>query len=558
MDRKVAELEVETVKKMRNYLVSTIKETDSRNVFQQMFQKEIYPNEEPTLQKVDNDLIKTHRQYSSQFSSTEIVNNLKIGQIVIYNFYFAKVFNVSEFEFELYSEGEIVKINKTEFVQSREQYLILIFLKEGDFITIEEIQYRVFSHSNNRIWLKDNNGSSKFIEAPKELLLCDSAHQSYQEILDLVSGYEEQVRQWKESEFVYLSRIRAHNETIYQLKKDYENSEPVAILEFLKPLLYRTFISGFTRKIIDISYNQGPKLLLIDFTLPSPEDLPTTKNIIRTKDYNFKIKSFSQKEQKELYEDFIYQSVLALIYEVYFHDTINAIDSIIFNGFAYITNKATGHEERHCILSLHSTKEQFMAINFYSVEPRACFKNLKGISAHKIAECIPIAPIQTINKEDKRFIEPNSQIDNISDATNLASMDWKDFEQLIRDVFEKEFSSEGSEVKITRASKDGGVDAVIFDPDPVKGGKIVVQAKRYTNTVDLSAVRDLYGTVINEGAMKGILVSTADYGTDAYEFIKDKPLSLLNGNNLLHILLKHNVKAKIDIKAAKEIISENK
>jgi restriction system protein len=32
-------------------------------------------------------------------------------------------------------------------------------------------------------------------------------------------------------------------------------------------------------------------------------------------------------------------------------------------------------------------------------------------------------------------------------------------------------------------SRDGGVDAVAFEPDPIRGGKIVIQAKRYTNTV---------------------------------------------------------------------------
>lgn len=35
---------------------------------------------------------------------------------------------------------------------------------------------------------------------------------------------------------------------------------------------------------------------------------------------------------------------------------------------------------------------------------------------------------------------------------------------------------------------------------------------------------------------KGILVSTADYGPDTYEFAKAKPLTLLNGSNLLHLL----------------------
>ena len=82
-------------------------------------------------------------------------------------------------------------------------------------------------------------------------------------------------------------------------------------------------------------------------------------------------------------------------------------------------------------------------------------------------------------------------------------MDWEDFEHLIRELFEKEFSVNGGEVKVTQASRDGGVDAVAFDPDPIRGGKIVIQAKRYTNTVGVSAVRDLYGTVLNEGATKG-------------------------------------------------------
>ena len=77
-------------------------------------------------------------------------------------------------------------------------------------------------------------------------------------------------------------------------------------------------------------------------------------------------------------------------------------------------------------------------------------------------------------------------------------------------------------VKITQASRDGGVDAIAFDPDPIRGGKIVIQAKRYTNVVSVSAVRDLYGTVVNEGATKGILVTTSGYGHDAYDFAKGK------------------------------------
>jgi restriction system protein len=67
----------------------------------------------------------------------------------------------------------------------------------------------------------------------------------------------------------------------------------------------------------------------------------------------------------------------------------------------------------------------------------------------------------------------------------------------------------------------------------------------------VSAVRDLYGTLMNEGATKGILVTTSDYGPDAYEFANGKPITLLNGANLLHLLAKHGAKAHINLAEAR-------
>lgn len=93
----------------------------------------------------------------------------------------------------------------------------------------------------------------------------------------------------------------------------------------------------------------------------------------------------------------------------------------------------------------------------------------------------------------------------------------------------------------------------MFDPDPVRGGKYVLQAKRYTRTVDVAAVRDLYGTVVNEGANRGILVTTASYGPDAYEFAKDKPISLIDGPNLIALLRKHGRAYRIDLEEARRL-----
>lgn len=254
----------------------------------------------------------------------------------------------------------------------------------------------------------------------------------------------------------------------------------------------------------------------------------------------------------------MYQIALRTLHELYEADVVNVLDSIVFNGWVNSVDKSTGHDVNACIMSVNASKDEFMAINLKNVDPKACFRQLKGVGSAKLHGLSPVAPIMTINKQDKRFVSAYDVVEGIDQSENLAAMDWQDFENLIREIFEKEFSSSGGEVEITQASRDGGVDAIAFDPDPIRGGKIVIQAKRYTNVVGVSAVRDLYGTTLNEGATKGILVTTANFGPDAYDFAKGKPLTLLNGSNLLHLLEKHGHKVKIDLKAAKIILADQK
>jgi restriction system protein len=142
---------------------------------------------------------------------------------------------------------------------------------------------------------------------------------------------------------------------------------------------------------------------------------------------------------------------------------------------------------------------------------------------------------------DKRFVEQSDVLSDLESRPNLMELNPFEFENLVANLFSKM----GLDTKQTRSSKDGGVDAVAFDLRPVIGGKVVIQAKRYKNTVGVYAVRDLYGTMMNEGANKGILVTTSGYGPDAFEFAKDKPIELLDGGQLLYLLDQVGVKARI-------------
>lgn len=376
---------------------------------------------------------------------------------------------------------------------------------------------------------------------------------------DLKSQYEkdietfiDEMKKWEERKEAFELQQKKKNDAIESQKTLYLAGESESIVEYCDMVLSNSEYPDYFPQEFDIDYNPINKTLIVEYVLPDISDMPTLKEVkyIATKD-EYKESFITDAAVRKIYDKLLYDITLRSIHELFEADAINAIDSLVFNGWVNTINKATGKQENICILSVQTSKEEFIDINLKMVDAKTCFKNLKGVGSSKLFSLTPIAPILKIQKEDSRFVDAYSVTGEVDEDTNLAAMDWQDFEHLIRELFEKEFNASGGEVKITRASKDGGVDAVAFDPDPIRGGKIVIQAKRYTNVVGVSAVRDLYGTVLNEGATKGILVSTADYGPDAYNFAKDKPLTLLNGSNLLHLLHKHGHKAKIDLKEAR-------
>jgi restriction system protein len=214
---------------------------------------------------------------------------------------------------------------------------------------------------------------------------------------------------------------------------------------------------------------------------------------------------------------------------------------------------ATGVRRQGIIASLQASKEDLLNLHLGQLDPKACFRHFKGISTPSIDQVAPIRPIFVMNTADSRIIENRDVAEQLDQEANLAAMPWEDFEHLVRELFEWEFGRNGVEVKVTRASRDRGVDAIMFDPDPLRGGKYVLQAKRYTRPVDVAAVRDLYGTVMNEGANRGILVTTSSYGPDSYDFAKDKPISLVDGPNLVAMLKRHGRMFRIDLAEARRL-----
>lgn len=360
------------------------------------------------------------------------------------------------------------------------------------------------------------------------------------------------VSEWQKMKAAHHETQREQHAFIDRLALAYaegstESIEYLASEALTRSSLPETFPQGF-----DLRLEQDSRVLVIDYELPNQTALPKFREVkFIANRSELQYVPVTDTWKRATYDKVLYQMALRTINRIFSSDTIPQILSVVFNGWVRSIDLATGAEAHGCILSLQAGRDEFTCLDLKRVDPKACFKSLKGVASSRLADLTPVRPVAMLNMEDPRFVEGYAVADSIDNSVNLAAMDWQDFENLIREVFGREFSRNGGEVKITQASRDGGVDAVAFDPDPLRGGKIIIQAKRYTHTVGVSAVRDLYGTVQHEGAMKGILVTTATFGTDAYTFARDKPLTLISGAELLSMLERHGTRARINLAEAR-------
>jgi|GEM_PF-2877236 len=313
------------------------------------------------------------------------------------------------------------------------------------------------------------------------------------------------------------------------------------------------FPSSFP-KLWESDFDREQSILIVELGLP---DVVHTQ-IMKKVELKSRIadKALTKREIKEYVPKIHPAVILRVAYEIFRNDEAGTIKLLVLNGWVEYDDPATGVKTKAYTSSLVVNRDQILGLNLERLDPLAAFLGLKGKSAGALIDIIPVVPTLSLNRKDKRFIATKEVLNKIGKETNLASMDWQDFESLIAELFEKEFADKGAEVKVTQSSRDRGVDAIVFDPDPIKGGKFVIQAKRYTKTVDVSAVRDLCAVVKKEGASRGILVTTSSYGADAYTFAQNEPITLLNGAELLGLLEKHGYKFRIDISEARKLLKE--
>lgn len=359
---------------------------------------------------------------------------------------------------------------------------------------------------------------------------------------------DEALKKYNNEKALAEKNIIQFNKMVDDIHMGYERGMQKAVSSTIQKNLERTLLPFKNTIKYNVEFLPNDGAAVISISLPGVEKISKTKGYKYVNStQTIKEIEFNKKEFGTLYDSIIKQVSLRILYEALSYDYKHNIKLAVLNGWVDKIDRATGNSFSACVISVQISRSDFESINFSNIDVDACIKNLKGLYAGNLSELVPIKPIMELKTDDARFVTAKNIIGTLRTGENLATMDWEDFEHLVRDLFSEYFSGEGQNVQVTQSSRDGGVDAVAFDQDPIRGGKFVIQAKRYNRVVPVSAVRDLYGTMINEGAAKGILVTTSYFGSDSREFVKDKPISLIDGNNLLHMLSEYGYNVHIQL-----------
>lgn len=153
---------------------------------------------------------------------------------------------------------------------------------------------------------------------------------------------------------------------------------------------------------------------------------------------------------------------------------------------------------------------------------RPIFASLAQASGYLAFFILCIAPFAALNQWQRRRL-----LDRQKNLDTLRALDWQAFEQLVGEALRRQ----GYNVlEQGGGGPDGGVDLRARR----QGKSSVVQCKRWrSQSVGVTLIRELYGVMTADGADAAIFVTVGGYTADARAFARGKPITLVDGPQLL-------------------------
>uniref|UniRef100_A0AAU3I8E6 Restriction endonuclease n=1 Tax=Streptomyces sp. NBC_01393 TaxID=2903851 RepID=A0AAU3I8E6_9ACTN len=351
-----------------------------------------------------------------------------------------------------------------------------------------------------------------------------------------LASYQREYQQWADGR---LAEVRRHNAGVAEVAEGVRRRDPDSVIEYFSAALYSSsaWPEGFPRRIA-AAYDAAAGQLVLDWELPAYDVVPGVKSVryLSGADQD-KETARPVTQRRSLYREVLAQCALLVLHELFGADEQGALESVVLNGFVDGHDPATGRPDHIVLVTVMAARSSFLGLHLAQVDAGSCLTDgLRGQLSARPDQLTPVRPGRRPQDVGNRVVAHGSD-----EEPDLYAMDPIAFEELVADLFR----AMGMQAVTTQRSNDGGVDVDALDPAPIRGGKIVVQVKRYRNTVPPTAVRDLYGTVQDAGANKGVLVTTSGFGPGSHTFADGKPLELIAGPELVDLLHRHGLRGRL-------------
>ncbi|MFF7975546.1 restriction endonuclease [Streptomyces sp. NPDC007905] len=336
------------------------------------------------------------------------------------------------------------------------------------------------------------------------------------------------------------AEVRRHNDGVTEAIAGVRRGDPESVVEYFSAALYSStaWPEGFPRQVT-AAFDSAARQLVLDWELPGYDVVPEAKSVryVPAQDQD-KETARPVTQRRALYREVLAQSMLLVLHQLFAADEFCILDSVALNGFVDAPDPATGRQAHIFLATVMAQRAAFTDLYLEQVDPTSCLTGaLRGQVTARPDQLTSVRPSRQPEDVGNQVVTHGAG----NEEPDLYDMDPIAFESLVADLFR----AMGMQAVTTQRSNDGGVDVDALDPTPIRGGKIVVQVKRYRNTVPPTAVRDLYGTVQDAGANKGVLVTTSGFGPGSHTFARGKPLELISGSELVDLLHRHALRGRL-------------
>jgi len=208
-----------------------------------------------------------------------------------------------------------------------------------------------------------------------------------QEYEKTVSAYRAAASDWQSRQTAFIDGQQRTNARIDALVQGYSAGEAEAVVGHSDlALLSLDRPAGFAR-FWTASFAGGT--LHLDYDMPSMDVVPVIKAVKYVPARGaFDVVALAERERERIYGEAVFQTCLAALYTLFATDTIGAIKSVSFNGWANYIDAAAARPGRACILSIVVGKEAFMGLDLSGIDPQACFRALNGSMSPKLAALV--------------------------------------------------------------------------------------------------------------------------------------------------------------------------